>query len=1182
MRAALVTLIVCLLALPANAQYSGGTGEPNDPYQIATASDLIALGSEPNDYDRHFLLTADIDLAGHVFGRAVIAPAQVGGRGGLSGAPFTGVFDGNGHTTSHLTITGESFVGLFGRLGSGSEVIDLGVVDVSITGAGSYVGTLAGENLGIITDSYATGDVAGDWGVGGLVGINGEYSEWYGISNPGTLSNCWSAGAVSGSSSVGGLVGNNDGRVAQCYSTGVVTSLGDSAYAVGGLVGGNQYGTVASCYSTCEVSGETRVGGLVGDNSYGHVLQSYSTGAVGGSGWDVGGLVGGDVECDWQECYSTGVVIQCFWDVQTSGQMTSAGGEGRTTAEMQTAATFTEAGWDFVGPADGPADIWAEPEGRGYPIQWWQLAVLPSLPDFSGGTGQVDDPYLISTAEELNSISYNPRLMESYFKLTADVSLAGLDFYPIGNEASAYAGVFDGNNHMISNFAYDSNGIDDVGLFGYVRGGAIKDLGLIDPKIDAGTGNCVGSLVGYVAQGTIANCYASGGAVSASGAVGGLVGSIGLSSTVTQCCSNSVVTGTGGAVGGLVGANVGSLTQCYSTGAVEGYWYVGGLLGYNYEGSVTQCYSTGAVKGWKEVGGLVGYGASGWWWGGNVAASFWDIQASGQTASGGGEGKTTAEMLTAKTFLDAGWDFVDETENGTEDIWWIYEDVDYPRLWFETVPALRAFDPDPPNGSTGVSRSPTLSWASAGPGMEHDVYLGDNEAAVANATPASSGIYLGRQPSETTTFRPANLEWLKTYYWRIDEVNQADPSGPTMGRIWSFTVSDFIVSRSPGNGAGNVSQSPVLTWVPGGPGLKYDVYLDEAEESVANATTESQGVYRGRQTSEMTNYAPSGLKWGKTYYWRIDVVDEADPAGAWKSDVWRFTTADFATSPYPADGDISEAIQSLVLSWLTAAPHVQQDIYFGEDETAVTNATPESEGIYRGRRSAEETSYAPGPLELGKTYYWRIDAVDPADPSRPSKGKVWSFKAAHLVVVAIVDDFESYTDEEQEGNRIFETWIDGYGTADNGAIVGYLEPPYAEQIIVHGGRQSMPLFYGNGPAFNSEAQRTWATPEDWTIDDIQYLTLYFQGRADNALDCLYVGIQDASGHMVIVMHPNANALGSLQWQQWRVPLRDVQAAGVNTAQVKTMMIGVGNRANPHPGGAGVFFIDDICLMKTMP
>jgi hypothetical protein len=135
-----------------------------------------------------------------------------------------------------------------------------------------------------------------------------------------------------------------------------------------------------------------------------------------------------------------------------------------------------------------------------------------------------------------------------------------------------------------------------------------------------------------------------------------------------------------------VGYNEGVVTYCYSAAAVSGSWEVGGLVGCNYYGTVTQCYSTGAVSGTgANVGGLVGDNTA--WWGveGIVRQCFWDTQTSGQAASDGGTGKTTAEMQTAATFLNAGWDFVDETANGTDDIWWILEGKDYPRLWWEAA-----------------------------------------------------------------------------------------------------------------------------------------------------------------------------------------------------------------------------------------------------------------------------------------------------------------------------------------------------------------------------------------------------------------------------------------------------------------------------------------------------------------
>jgi len=195
----------------------------------------------------------------------------------------------------------------------------------------------------------------------------------------------------------------------------------------------------------------------------------------------------------------------------------------------------------------------------------------------------------------------------------------------------------------------------------------------------------VGGLVGS-GRGTFTNCYSTG-STSGERNVGGLVGNINGPATIANCSSAGNVTGIT-EVGGLVGCGGGTITNCYSTGSASGERFIGGLVGrlaeITYElttimNSIMNCYSAGNVTGITEVGGLVGDG----YYTANVLGSFWDIEVSGQTTSFRGTGKTTAEMQTAGTFLDAGWDFFDETENGADDLWWITEGQDYPRLWWE-------------------------------------------------------------------------------------------------------------------------------------------------------------------------------------------------------------------------------------------------------------------------------------------------------------------------------------------------------------------------------------------------------------------------------------------------------------------------------------------------------------------
>jgi hypothetical protein len=337
----IISFVFCLS--PSVFAYSGGTGEPNNPYQIATVSDWNDLMHTPSDWNKYFIMTADIDLQG-------IALTPVGNDYYNS---FAGVFDGNGHIIRNVKINmpNSEFVGLFGYLGYRSRICNLGVRDVNITGY-SLVGGLVGFNyMSPISNCYSTGAISGSNYVGGLVGYNG----------PGDISNCYSAGAVSGSSSsdsVGGLIGRSYGSINQCYSTGMVSGF----QYVGGLVGYDGRDSIGNCYSTGSVSGSQYVGGLVGHKDGGGVSDCYSTGAVSGISY-VGGLMGHNY---------LGTITACFWDVNTSGWSTSAGGEGKTTAEMQTLSTFTSAGWDFSYTDGDEADWFIQIDE--YPILTWQIS----------------------------------------------------------------------------------------------------------------------------------------------------------------------------------------------------------------------------------------------------------------------------------------------------------------------------------------------------------------------------------------------------------------------------------------------------------------------------------------------------------------------------------------------------------------------------------------------------------------------------------------------------------------------------------------------------------------------------------------------------------------------------------------------------------------------------------------
>jgi hypothetical protein len=423
----------------------------------------------------------------------------------------------------------------------------------------------------------------------------------------------------------------------------------------------------------------------VGYNQNSTIAECYAAGFVAGD-YQVGGLVGYDER-------SGENVISSFWDIEISGLNTSSGGAGRMTAEMQDINTFLAAGWSFSGASHEISGVWTMDSRSGYPILGWQVFDM-TRPSFSGGTGIGEDPYLISCAEQLEHISRHPGLKESSFRLVSDIDLAGTDLSPIGSETMPFAGAFDGDGHIIANWRYDANEGDCIGLFGYVDGprAVIQNLGLIDPNIVIGSGEFVGSLVGCLASGTLTNCFVTGGSVAGEYSIGGLVG-YNNDGIIWACCAKAGGVSGHMYIGGLVGQNgsgacgdtvQGTVKDCYTTNTVTGVWRIGGLVGYN-RNLIMNCYAIGPVISESTGGGLVGYE---WHNVTQTTASFWDVQTSGKEWSDGGTGLTTAEMQTASTFLEAGWDFIGETENGIEDIWWILEGQDYPRLWWERDASL--------------------------------------------------------------------------------------------------------------------------------------------------------------------------------------------------------------------------------------------------------------------------------------------------------------------------------------------------------------------------------------------------------------------------------------------------------------------------------------------------------------
>jgi len=323
-----------------------------------------------------------------------------------------------------------------------------------------------------------------------------------------------------------------------------------------------------------------------------------------------------------------------------------------------------------------------------------------------------------------------------------------------------------------------------------------------------------------------------------------------------------------------------------------------------------------------------------------------------------------------------------------------------------------------------------------------------------------------------------------------------------------------------------------------------------------------------------------------------------------------------AWNPSPAPDAAVDIRKISSLRWSAGDTAASHDVYFGTDGAVVAVAGADA-AEYQGNQAGTVFSVA-GLVALGGgDYFWRIDEIE-ADETVQT-GTVWKFTAPAYL---LVDDFESYTNEV--GQRVFEVWVDGLGftqpveTAGNGtgALVGHdiwaVDTPYStimETGKVHGGGQSMPLYYDNTVApyrseadrtwtvaenwlvegvtdltlyvrgeaapYRSEADRTWTVAENWLVEGVTDLTLYVRGEADNDAAPLYVVIEDSAGNVAVEPHSDAAATTATDWIEWKIPLADLTAAGVNVGAVKKMSIGVGSRTAPTPDGAGVIYVDDI-------
>jgi hypothetical protein len=449
-----------------------------------------------------------------------------------------------------------------------------------------------------------------------------------------------------------------------------------------------------------------------------------------------------------------------------------------------------------------------------------------------------------------------------------------------------------------------------------------------------------------------------------------------------------------------------------------------------------------------------------------------------------------------------------------------------------------AADPLPGVGATDVPRDVVLSWTAGEFASKHDVYFGTDLAAVTQATTTADpgGVYRGR--IDSASYAAGLLAYGQTYYWRVDEVNAPPTSTVIKGNVWSFTTetltsrvtavtataSSFEAGFGPektvdGSGLANGLHSAANadcwvsakgaaqpTWIQ----FAFDGVYKLTEMRVWNYNVLFESVLGFGFKNVTIEYSTDGTTWTL-----LKEDQFAQAAGQDKSPVT--TTVDFAgvaaryvrltarsnwggvmpqfglsevqfsyiptspREPVPASG-AQGVDENTVLSWRSGREAASHRVCFGTDANAVRNGTAVVQTVTDHR-------FDPGPLKFGQTYYWKVAEVNQAATPQIWEGGLWSFSTREALAV---DDFESYTDDD---NRLYDAWIDGLTNGHNGSTVGYFSAPFAERTIVHSGKQSMPLDYNNTKSpFYSEAERTFDTVQDWTVNGADTLMLYFRGN----------------------------------------------------------------------------------------
>ncbi|MBN2182722.1 MAG: discoidin domain-containing protein [Sedimentisphaerales bacterium] len=536
-----------------------------------------------------------------------------------------------------------------------------------------------------------------------------------------------------------------------------------------------------------------------------------------------------------------------------------------------------------------------------------------------------------------------------------------------------------------------------------------------------------------------------------------------------------------------------------------------------------------------------------------------------------------------------------------------------------------ALDPQPDDNNPDVIRDVVLSWTPGEFAATHNVYLGTNFDDVNNAD-TSSPLLVGPGVN-INNFNPGRLEFGQTYYWRVDEVNAAPDFTPYKGYTWTFTVEPYSItipedsitatasSQAEGQGPENTINSSGLDandlhstatadmWITpegdSGPAwiqYEFDKPYQLLEMPVWNYNGNSILALFGIK-DVVVEYSLDGTNWEQV----TDVTQFTKATGAegyayntvvnfnkaaakyvrikanssWGGDLLGSTQIGLsevrfeaipvaARNPNPADEATDIAVDA-TLGWRAGRDADEHNVYISTDQQAVTDGTVSPTTV-------NQNIYSPSSLDLGSTYYWRVDEVNNAEATPLWEGAVWSFSTQEYLVV---EDFESYNDipeGEAGSNLVYLTWIDGYeNPSTNGSTMGYITGSSVETENVYGGNQSVPMFYVNSTAGVSKVTVDPAKlpiGRNWAKGSPEKLVIWIYGGVGNntATDQLYATINSKK------VPYNGNHSRPV-WKPWII---DLASLGISLNNITGLTISV------EGSGSGVIYLDEIGLYQVAP